>query len=226
MEESKEDGSIPFLDTIITAQPDGTFTVGVYRKPTYTDLYIPWDSCHDLSAKYSVSNTLSHRAHTIYSTPQLLKNKLQHLEKVLKLFKYPKWAINKIFYQQQEKKGKKKKQTPPSKYPARKCHIVVPYVQGICESIKNICCKLGVTLHFKAGQTLKNILVSPKDKDSMTRKNSVIYSYSCGRIDCDEEYIGESSRTFGDRFKENLKAPSPVYDHQSNSGHTTSIENF
>ena len=40
----------------------------------------------------------------------------------------------------------------------------------------------------------------------MAKKNSVIYSYSCGRIDCEEEYIGESGRTFGERFKE-LEGP-------------------
>ena len=60
----------------------------------------------------------------------------------------------------------------------------------------------------------------------MTEKNSVIYCYSCDKIDCDEEYIRESSSTFGVRFREHLKAPSPIYDHQSNSDHITSIENF
>ena len=161
----------------------------------HTDLYFPWDSYHILSPKYSVISTLSHRTHTICSTLQLPTNELQHLEKVFMLCKYPRWAIDKIFHQQQERKKGKKKQTHPPKYPARKCHIVVPCVQGICESLKNICGKHGVTVHFMGGQTLKNILVSPKDKDSMTKKNSVIYSYSCGKIDCDQEYIGESSRT-------------------------------
>ena len=83
-----------------------------------------------------------------------------------------------------------------------------------------------LTVHFKGEQTLKNTLVSPKDKDSMVNKNSVIYSYSCGRIDCDEEYIGESARTFGERFKELLRAPSPIFGHQNSSGHKTSMENF
>ena len=73
--------------------------------------------------------------------------------------------------------------------------------------------KNGVAVHFKGEQTLKNILVSPKDEDSMANKNSVIYSYSCGRIDCDEEYIGESARTFGERYREHLKAPSPIIVH-------------
>ena len=60
----------------------------------------------------------------------------------------------------------------------------------------------------------------------MAKKDIVIYSYSCGRIDCDEEYIGESARTFGERFKEHLNAPSPIFGDQDSSGHKTSMENF
>ena len=60
----------------------------------------------------------------------------------------------------------------------------------------------------------------------MTKKNSVIYCYSCDKINCGKEYIGESSRSFGKRLREYMKAPSPIIDHQSNSHHITSIENF
>ena len=52
------------------------------------------------------------------------------------------------------------------------------------------------------------------------------YSYCCGEIDCNEEYTGESGRTFGERFKEHLKTPSPIFTHQNTSGHITSIDNF
>ena len=88
VEQSKKDGSIPFLDTSISSKPNGTFTVGVYRKPTHLDLYLPWDSYYNLSAQYSVINTLSHRAHTICSTLELLKNELYPLEKVCMICKY------------------------------------------------------------------------------------------------------------------------------------------
>ena len=91
---------------------------------------------------------------------------------------------------------------------------------------KSLCGKHGVLVHFKGGQTLKNISVSPKDKGTMTKKNSVICWYRYDKIDHDEEYIGESSRMFGERYIEHLKAPSPVFDHQNNSGYITSVENF
>ena len=105
-------------------------------------------------------------------------------------------------------------------------HIVVSYMEGMGESLKKICRRHGVDMHFKGGRTLKNILVSPKDEEKITNKNCVIYSYSCGSIDCGEEYIGESGRSFGERYKEHLKAPSPIFQHQSSSGHATSIDNF
>ena len=41
-----------------------------------------------------------------------------------------------------------------------------------------------------------------------------------------DEYIGESSRTFREKYKEHLKAPSPIFEQQNNTGHTTSGENI
>ena len=68
--------------------------------------------------------------------------------------------------------------------------------------------------------------MAPKDKDPLMKKSRVIYRYKCDRVECDEEYIGESSRTFGERFKEHQKAPSPIFDHYNTTGHNINIENF
>ena len=96
VEEAGPHGSIPFLHILVTPQSDGTFTTKVHRKPTHTDLYLQWDSNHNHALKYNVINTLTHTARTICSTPELLNNELQHLEKVFRQGKYPRWAINKV----------------------------------------------------------------------------------------------------------------------------------
>ena len=44
VEETRPDGSMSFLDTVVTLQEDGMLTTGVYRKPIHTDLYLQWDS--------------------------------------------------------------------------------------------------------------------------------------------------------------------------------------
>ena len=74
--------------------------------------------------------------------------------------------------------------------------------------------------------TIKGLLMTPKDKDHITMKSGIIYRFKCQRVDCDDEYIGESSRTFGEKFKEHQKAPSPIYDHHNITGHDTTIQNF
>ena len=41
-----------------------------------------------------------------------------------------------------------------------------------------------------------------------------------------DEYIGETSRTFGERYKEHLKDPSPNHQHSNHPDHPTSHNNF
>ena len=57
--------------------------------------------------------------------------------------------------------------------------------------------------------TIKNLLVAQMDKDSILKKSVVIYRYKVDMVECDEEYIGESLRTFGERFKEHQKGSIP-----------------
>ena len=39
-ENPRPDGSMPFLDILITPGQDGSLSTTIYRKPTHTDLYI------------------------------------------------------------------------------------------------------------------------------------------------------------------------------------------
>ena len=93
-EDPKEDGSISFLDILIIPEENGKLNTTVYRKPIHTDMYLHWDSHHNIPSKYSVIGTLYHRANTICSTTQYLHEEEKHLNLALKKCKYPSWAIN------------------------------------------------------------------------------------------------------------------------------------
>ena len=80
--------------------------------------------------------------------------------------------------------------------------------------------------HFKGSRTIKNILVKSKDKDSLDTKSGAVYWYQCGELTCNEEYIGETSMTFGERYKEHLKELSPIHGHRNISQHSTNHDNF
>ena len=55
----------------------------------------------------------------------------------------------------------------------------------------------------------------------MENKSWAIYWFQCGELVCDEEYIGETSRTFGERFKEHIREPSPMHNYSYIAGCTT-----
>ena len=44
VQEPKQQGPLPFLDTLVSPGPNNTLVTTVYRKPTYTDQYLHWDS--------------------------------------------------------------------------------------------------------------------------------------------------------------------------------------
>ena len=229
-EEVRDDGSMPFLDIIITPKEDGSLSTSVFRKPTHTDLYLQWDSHHTISSKYSVAGTLYHRAKTICSDPQLQKKEEDHLCQALQKCRYPMWDINRARIKSQNpsrNKNRNNNNQPGQKTNINKnIYMVVPYQQGLSERVKNTCQKYGIQVHFKGGQTIKDLLMGPKDKDPITNKSGVIYRYKCSEDGCEEEYIRESSRTFAESFKEHQKSPSPMHNHGNISGHTVTINNF
>ena len=217
---NQENGAIPFLDTLVQPEVDNSLSIKVYCKPTHTDQYLQWDSHHNLSAKYSVIGTLIHRAKTVCTTLRLLDEELQHLKETLVRCKYPRWAINKV----QNKvingswedngtnhvgntsqdtstySGNNQTSTTSSGIPSMG-HIVIPYVQGLRESIKYTCTKYGIQTYFRGNRTIKQMLVRPKDQDPKVKS---------GAIDCGEEYTSETCRTLGERYKEHLREPSPI----------------
>ena len=210
VENNKEDGAIPFLDITVKPEADGNLSITVYKKPTQTDQYLQSDSPHHLSAKFSVIHTLIHRAQTVCSNPELLHMEKAHLWEALTQCKYPKWALDKV-ERRPNKPSRKVTDGPNSQDTAgsqhstnevkTKGHIVIPYTQGLCEIIKKICGRYGIQTHFKGSNTIRGLLVSPKDKDPMVSKSGAIYWFQCGDLSCDDEYIGETSMTFGENSR-------------------------
>ena len=104
--------------------------------------------------------------------------------------------------------------------------MVIPYIKGLGKKFKRTYNKQGIQVHFKGTNTVKQLLMALKDKDLKLTKSGVIYRYKCPNINCTEQYIGESGRTQGERYKEHLKAPSPIHLHTSTIGHPVSQECF
>ena len=126
-EETREDGSMPFLDILITPEEDGSLKTSVFRKKTHTDLYLQWDSHHTIPSKYSVAGTLFHRANTICPTPQLLQKEEEHLFSALTRCKYPTWAIKRAKMASQHPNTRRTRRTQTGQNKNHKnLYMVVP----------------------------------------------------------------------------------------------------
>ena len=165
---------MPFLDTLVTINGDGSLNTKVYRKPTHTDLYLQWDGHHSIAAKYSVINTLHHRAKAVCSNNQLLKEEEDHLQEVLTRNKYPLWPLNRVKIKNKTTQAQQQRTQPNANTKGttgnQKSYMVLPYVKGLSESIKNVGKKHGIQTYFKGGNTIKSLLMTPKDKDHITKK--------------------------------------------------------
>ena len=182
---------------------------------SHTDQYLQGDSHHSLSSKYSVIGTLTHRAKVVCTDLESLQGGLKHLRSALGKCNYPTWAIKrvqqKVLHNNQEDTSTNNSinnnntstnnndnninnqgSNPTINAPRNKTTIgqtVIPYTKGISKSIKQACGKYGIQEHFKGYQTIKQILMKPKDKDPKDSKSGIIYSYQCPHLDCDEEYM-------------------------------------
>ena len=207
-EDSKPDGSMPFLDMLITPTEEGRLNTTVYRKPTHTNMYLKWESHHPISSKYKVVGTLHHRAKTICSSPNMLQKEEEHLSRVLTKCKYPTWAINRVKMKMKKPAQKKNISNTNTQQNYQKPYMVVPYYQGLSESVKRTCNKHWVQLYFRGGVTIKNLLMAPKDQDPMLKKSGVIYRYKCDEWSVMRSTL-ESPPEHLERGSKNTRRPHP-----------------
>ena len=151
--------------------------------------------------------------------------------KALTKCKYPKWALDKVEKRLnqstiQATDGGTTGAQPATNEVKNKGHIVIPYTQGLCESIKKICGRYGIQTHFRGGRIIKSLLVSPKDKDPMVNQSGAIYCYQCGDLACDEEYIGEPPGPLVKDTKSTWRPPQPFIIIAAQTGHPTNHNNF
>ena len=124
--------------------------------------------------------------------------------------KYPAWALNK--WKIKQRNSAKKEVTPQELVItiqiSRKPYMVIPYYRGLSESLKKICSRHGVQVYCKGGNTIRNLLMAQRTKiQSWEKVGSSIDTCVIGWVG-DEEYIGESSRVFGERSR-NIKRHRP-----------------
>ena len=159
-----------FLDTLnstldtVTCRRSTEIHVDVYRKPTHTDCYLDFFSCHPLCHKRSVVNTLLKRANNIPSMNKGRREEIQQVKAVLRDNNYPMSFIRNC-------------ERALTKQPAENNFngfVVLPYVQGVSEKIGCILKQQMVKVAYKPQQTINSLVLHPKGLDDSDRQKSGI----------------------------------------------------
>ena len=118
----------------------------------------------------------------------------QHLSSALISNGYPSSFLQKVTKTRQA--SQKEQQTYRSL-------AVLPFVDGVSQSLSRCLQHHGIRTVFKSDTTLRKHLVRPKDPIPFERKDSVVYRIPCG--ECDKVYIGETGRPVNERLKEHQR---------------------
>ena len=170
--EPTQQGSLPFLDTLVTIEPDNTFSTTVYRKPTHTDQYLHWDSNHHITSKQSVYNTLAHRAKIVSSTQDIMDRELQHIRTALQHCQFPEWALNqwqhKFTHPNQPNTTNNNNSSPANNQ--KNITIVVPYMPNTGETFRKLC-KRKAYKYTSRDQHIKDSTRKPQEQGPQKQQN-------------------------------------------------------
>ena len=204
IEPPNEQGAIPFLDTFPRPSGNNNKTVtSVYRKPTHMDRYLGFNSNHPKSAKHAVVRALTDRVKNVCSYPELLAEEMDHLGKVLWYNNYPKWMIDQ-HGRNNSPEGRLIDLETVNEV-KKSIFISAPYFPDLSESFKQLFKYTPIQVCFKGQNTIKSMLMHPKDKVDPSLKKDEVYQWSCTKPNCKSSYIGETSRSLSEHVQEHGK---------------------
>ncbi|XP_072028445.1 uncharacterized protein [Amphiura filiformis] len=201
--EEEEVSSIPFLDTLVVRKQDGSIKLLIYRKKTHTDQYLNFESQHPLHQKLGVIRTLIDRMDSIVTEEEDKKEEEKKIRTALQNCGYPRWAMDRVKQQMSTSKIKCNSSKKSTDDNPSKGMVVLPYVAGLSEKLKRIFWKHKIATAMKPHNTIKSLLVHPKDKRETNQMCEVVYNIDCKG--CEKSYIGETGRAFDTRLKEHQK---------------------
>ena len=227
--EEEINNTLSFLDVQVTRQTDGLLTTSVYRKPTFSGLFLKWDSYVPKQFKKSLVLGFINRAWKICSTYELFDKELQFMKFILKANGYPGNFLESCIH-----KALTKFHTPPG-LPAfgperKEVHISLPYCGQMSDRIKRQLNRMMATVApwiklrvvFKSIRTLRS-LSKLKSKLPTLSWSKVVYQVNCSQ--CSEFYVGKTIRTLVQRLNEHASdINSALSKHNAMTGHIINYE--
>ena len=218
---------IPFLDTIVKIEDNGSLTTELYIKPMASDIIPPFTSANPIQTKKSVLYAQLLRAKRLGSSRSAQDRGMNKIESLFRSTGYPAKMIRKTKFLVKSRNHRKPSETRKQSDPfSDSTFISLPFIDdhlsGKIESlVKNS--KLPVRVAWQSGQTLsEKLTTSALEKppcpagnkkchccmsglEGRCHSKNAVYMITCNLCAQKTSYIGESKRSVRLRFNEHLR---------------------
>ena len=227
--EIEKDCVLPFLDVKVLRKDKLGFITSIYRKKTFTGVYLNWNSLTSRRYKTGLIKCLLNRSWRICSDLKLFHLEVLKIKVILRRNDYPNKVIDReieIFISDKYKEDRTRDKEIEDK---KTLFLSLPYFGEFAEDfrvklnrmVNTSFPKIDLIVAFRAPKTIGN-LFSFKDKTPRDLEYNIIYQLTCE--ECHERYIGKTTRNFCVRLEEhlrdNIRNESSVIKHMKSNNHT------
>jgi len=230
------DGKLPFLDTTVIRGSD-TYKTTMYRKKTFTGVYLNWLSLTTKRYKIGLIHCLMDRIWKICIEEEDRKHEIDKLKSILARNDYPNFVVEREinkFINARETTAGTHQSSPPSTDSIRtdKRFIVLPYVSRRAESfakrlklhVQGFFPTVDFNVAFKAPCEMGRLFPFKDKVKQVTSRSLVIYRINC--MNCEADYIGKTERILCYRLHEHEKTSSSIcHQHELKTGHKMDYAN-
>ena len=205
--EKEESKSLPFLDTRVVRNSDRYITK-IYRKKTFTGVYLNWKSLTARKYKIGLINCLLNRTWRICTTQDDRDEEVARLKSILAKNEYPKKVVDDTIAKYIARISAP---TQPRPEKAHTRFIVLPFmnpkVEDFAVKLKTLVesnyTQVDFNVAFKAPSTIGNMFPFKDKTRDIPSQSLVVYKINCAT--CQAEYIGKTQRILAIRMKEHSK---------------------
>ena len=229
--EPEHDDSLSFLDVLIKRLTDGSISTSIYRKDTFSGLYMKYNSFVPPQFKCSLVYGLLNRCWRICSSYELFKQEYEFVKQLLICNGFPVQFINRQFKNFMSKKVNRELLLPSFGPEKRQVFLFLPYCGINSIKLKRQLERLinaispwsKLCVVFKPIYRLKS-LSKLKSNIPLLNRSNVIYQVNCSK--CKEFYIGLTTRRVHKRFNEHRKREyCSIFRHSFETDHSIDFTN-
>ena len=205
--EEEDDNSLTFLDVLISRK-DNRFETSVYKKKTFSGVYVNFKSFLPMDYKHGLLFTLLFRAYKLSSNYSKLHEEIVKLKTIWQKNRYPLFIIDKCIKKflnnlfipkpAEEETNNNKVVTISLQYLGKASLEVRKRLRN---AFRSYCPDIKLRVVFNSSNRLKNAFLY-KDLIMKELNSRVLYKFSCGI--CKNSYVGKTKRHFIVRRHEHL----------------------